>query len=92
MEVIFGMAYLSVFALLIFLIWIIKKDSDDVVPAASLGAIMSFFFTAGIFLITKYYNPSIAPIDVYRGRTALEITYRDSIAIDSIVVWKEEVK
>ncbi len=30
------------------------------------------------------------PIDVYRGKTTLEITYRDSvaIAIDSVVVWK----
>lgn len=30
----------------------------------------------------------IRPIDVYRGRTTLEITYRDSVAIDSVVVWK----
>ena len=31
---------------------------------------------------------SIKPIDVYRGKTTLEITYRDSVAIDSVVVWK----
>ena len=28
-------------------------------------------------------------IDVYRGRTTLEITYRDSIPVDSVVVFKE---
>jgi hypothetical protein len=28
-------------------------------------------------------------IDVYRGRTTLEITYKDSIPVDSIVVFKE---
>ena len=28
-------------------------------------------------------------IDVYRGRTTLEITYKDSIPIDSTVVFKE---
>jgi len=28
-------------------------------------------------------------IDVYRGRTTLEITYRDSIPMDSVVVFKE---
>ena len=28
-------------------------------------------------------------IDVYRGRTTLEITYKDSIPIDSVVVFKE---
>ena len=27
-------------------------------------------------------------IDVYRGKTTLEITYRDSVAIDSTVVYK----
>ena len=27
-------------------------------------------------------------IDVYRGRTTLEITYKDSIPIDSVVVFK----
>ena len=31
-------------------------------------------------------------IDVYRGKTTLEITYRDSVAIDSTVVYKEETK
>ena len=31
-------------------------------------------------------------IDVYRGKTTLEVTYRDSIPIDSIVVWKPEFK
>ena len=27
-------------------------------------------------------------IDVYRGNTTLEITYRDSVAVDSVVVYK----
>ena len=27
-------------------------------------------------------------LDVYRGKTTLEITYRDSVAIDSTVVYK----
>lgn len=28
-------------------------------------------------------------IDVYRGRTTLKITYKDSIPVDSVVVFKE---
>lgn len=28
-------------------------------------------------------------IDVYRGKTTLEITYKDSIPVDSVVVFKE---
>ena len=29
-------------------------------------------------------------MDVYQGKTTLEITYKDSIPIDSIVVFKEK--
>ena len=35
-------------------------------------------------------NPTA--LDVYQGKTTLEITYRDSIPIDSVVVFKEEFK
>lgn len=31
-------------------------------------------------------------LDVYKNRTTLEITYRDSIPVDTIVVFKEEFK
>lgn len=34
-------------------------------------------------------NPPTA-LDVYRGNTRLQITYIDSVAVDSIVVWKDE--
>lgn len=27
-------------------------------------------------------------IDVYKGKTTLEITYKDEVPIDSVVVWK----
>lgn len=31
-------------------------------------------------------------IDVYQGKTTLEITYRDSIPVDTVVVYKPEFK
>ena len=31
-------------------------------------------------------------LDVYKGKTTLEITYRDSVPVDSVVVLKEEFK
>lgn len=34
-----------------------------------------------------YYNEPPA-IEVYRGNTTLEITYRDGVPIDSVVVYK----
>ena len=44
-------------------------------------------FCLGNFIEWKkwYYKPKA--IDVYRGNTTLEITYRDTVAIDSIVVF-----
>jgi hypothetical protein len=54
-----------------------------VFPLACLSAIVA------IIMVITYKN-EIKPIDVYRGDTTLEITYRDSIAIDSIVTWKNK--
>lgn len=36
-----------------------------------------------------YHSTKPKPIDVYQGKTTLEITYRDSVAIDSVVVFKK---
>lgn len=46
--------------------------------------------TIGIMCSHEYAleaNPQA--IDVYRGKTTLEITYKDSIPVDSVVVFKE---
>ena len=42
----------------------------------------------GIVIYTDVNN--ITPMDVYQGKTTLEITYKDNIAIDSVVVWKDK--
>lgn len=52
-----------------------------------------FCFAIGIFLSTLIigivYLSYIPAIDVYRGKTTLEITYKDNIPIDSVVVYKK---
>ena len=49
-------------------------------------------FVVGAFFGVLLYYIIIADtptaLDVYRGKTTLEITYRDSVAIDSTVVYK----
>lgn len=40
-----------------------------------------------MFLIIAYLCKPKA-IDVYRGNTTLEITYKDNVPIDSVVIWK----
>ena len=44
----------------------------------------------GISMIINKIELDIKPIDVYRGKTSLEITYKDSIPIDTVVVWKND--
>ena len=39
----------------------------------------------GLGCITHSYPQAI---DVYRGKTTLQITYKDSISVDSVVVFK----
>ena len=39
-------------------------------------------------LIKGCDNNKPTALDVYRGKTTLEITYKDSVAIDSTVVYK----
>lgn len=50
----------------------------DWVVGAFVGVVLYCIITADI--------PTA--LDVYRGKTTLEITYRDSVAIDSTVVYK----
>ena len=45
----------------------------------------------GIFVVIDTSSPEEpSAIDVYRGKTTLEITYRDSIPVDTVVVFKDE--
>ena len=50
----------------------------EFVVSASIGAVL--------YCIITVDTPTA--LDVYRGKTTLEITYRDSVAIDSTVVYK----
>ena len=44
--------------------------------------------TLCIVLLIDWSTPSA--MDVYQGKTTLEITYKDSVAIDSVVVFKNK--
>lgn len=52
----------------------------------SLGVIISMLLLA--VLVATFID--IPAIEVYRGNTTLKITYRDSVAIDSVVVYKKK--
>ena len=54
--------------------------------AATLAVV--FALLCGVFCSAYLQQFRPKPIDVYRGKTTLEITYRDSVAVDSTVVYK----
>ena len=64
---------------------------SDVNPAptifVSLGIIFIIFGTTVLNDKNK-----ITPMDVYQGKTTLEITYKDGVPVDSVVVFKEKEK
>ena len=47
-----------------------------------------YSFIVLLLLLSYVYKPKA--IDVYRGKTTLEITYKDRVPIDSTVVWKNK--
>jgi hypothetical protein len=53
-----------------------------------LGVLSGVILLAICLIIVDSIISPVTPLDVYRGKTTLEITYKDSIPVDSVVVWK----
>jgi len=56
-----------------------------------LSFVCGFISCLGAAMLSTRQNTPTA-MDVYREKTTLEITYRDSVAIDSTVVYKDYYK
>ena len=75
-----------IITILLFALMLLVADDDAVfVWMGSLSLTVAVLMFTSI-LETK--NPHPTALDVYRGKTTLEITYRDSVAVDSVVVYK----
>lgn len=71
------------------LIWnILTDDKDNRFFSVLLLTISTIMLVATFSLYENINTPTAK--DVYEGKTTLEITYRDSIPIDTIVVLKPE--
>jgi hypothetical protein len=89
---------LGIITMLLFLIAFILLTCEC--SGAALGFTIAGGCSFGVFILvgiimgvccnTPNNTLNITPsaLDVYRGKTTLEITYRDSVAIDSTVVYK----
>lgn len=56
------------------------------------GIFVGILILTVIIVILNLYKHSIRPIEVYQGKTTLQITYEDSIPVDSVVVYKPEFR
>lgn len=63
-------------------------NADNKDGIITLMAISCLCFCVGGICFMSDNTPSA--MDVYQGRTTLEITYKDGISVDSIVVFKHK--
>ena len=83
---------LAIVSFSILLCGVISAFKNNNVPLA--GIILLVFSIATSICVVEanraYENRPKYPtaLDVYRGKTTLEITYRDGVAVDSVVVYK----
>ena len=79
-----ALIFAFVFALSLFIFVIFVYD----ISPSSLITI--HLLTLGIFVSLIVISKEPTAMDVYRGKTTLEITYKDGVAIDSTVVFKNK--
>ena len=70
-------------------VWNIFDRTEPIVSALFI-IVLTFLFT--VCLDSYFYRDVPTAIDVYNNKTILEITYRDSIPIDTVVVFKPEFR
>ena len=82
------MIILGIILLLLgFIIYIVIVLNEHIDGISSVcGFFSGIFIIAGVGCFTDYRQPQA--IDVYRGKTTLQITYKDNIPTDTIVVYK----
>jgi hypothetical protein len=75
----------------------VATESYNLGQASSIVLLISFltFVAVALYLNLdeqKEIEKSIpTAMDVYRGNTTLEITYRDGVPVDSVIVFKQKV-
>ena len=68
------------------IVTVVLREAHDKEGMSAATMVCAVLF--GAFLVMVLVESEPTALDVYRGKTTLEITYRDSVAIDSTVVYK----
>lgn len=78
-----GYIILILVTIFIILLFIHIKNNDN--PLFVVTIFITYILSG---LVYCYFDDSPKAIDVYRNKTTLKITYIDSVAVDSVVVFK----
>ena len=90
MSIFFGIALLVIAVVLIMFIYVINTHEDsNACSYAFIGIITTMCIIGAMYLLCTEFNPPITPMDVYQGKTTLDIIYRDCVPMDSVVVFKD---
>ena len=81
--IILGLIFIIIGSVLIAVL-IISEQTDGLTILGSVSSVLLIIVGARCIHICKY--PSA--IDVYRGKTTLQITYKNNVPTDTIVVYK----
>lgn len=66
--------------------------SEDIFAIKFLSFFIGIIFIVDIYFFIEFLDPSITPMDVYKGKTTIQYTIVDGIKTDSCVVWKSDIK
>ena len=81
----------SIIGFILSIIWavlaILPKEYVRIKLAYCIISVLIFILS--VLCIVVYYENKPTSMDVYRGKTTLEITYRDKVPVDTVVVLKK---
>ena len=87
---------LTILCFLLLLIWesislLFNKDVGDVpIMVAKISSFIRLIMTIIIFILFLIIISRPTAMEVYQGKTELEITYKNGVPIDSVVVYKDK--
>ena len=84
-----GYAILAIVFAILLIVLIIRREVHNK-KVSVVGIVICAALYGAFVVIGCYETEEPTAIDVYRGKTTLEIIYRDSVAIDSTVVYKAD--
>lgn len=86
MELFIVLILTIIVLIFLFILIIVDINKEELLSKILFCTLPLYLFLVLILLISYTTKPKA--IDVYKGKTTLEITYKDKVPIDSIVIWK----